>query len=258
MTGSFAAPPATEEELLARARRLAGQRLGEVARSVGVEPPADLRRAKGFTGQLLERVLGATARSRAAPDFEELGIELKTLPVGPGGVPVESTFVCTIDPRAIGDVEWETSLVRAKLARVLFLPVEGERRIPVAERRLGTALLWTPSSEQEAALRADWEELAGILGRGELDGVTGHMGTWLQVRPKAEHSRARRRGTERDGTPVATLPRGFYLRARFTAALLAEHFALGPDVGRSGRRGRLSAERSPDVRDRDDRHHHRE
>jgi DNA mismatch repair protein MutH len=223
-TMRFVDAPLTETELALRADALAGLSLGELAARFGKDAPPDLRRAKGWVGQLMERALGATAASRAAPDFEAIGVELKTLPVGQGRVPAESTFVCTIDLARVGDVEWEASLVRKKLARVLWVPVEGDRQIAVSERRIGAPFLWSPSAEDEASLRADWEELAGIIGRGDVESVTGHIGRFLQVRPKAASSRSRRRGIDIDGTPFATLPRGFYLRSAFTARLLRERF----------------------------------
>ena len=216
--------PSSEDELLARALELAGSTLAELGERLGLAVPSDLLRAKGWFGQALEACLGATARSRAAPDFETLGVELKTLPVGRKGVPCESTFVCTIDLSRIGDVDWPASLVRKKLSRVLWVPVEGAREIPVPARRIGTALLWSPSTADEEALRFDWEELAGMIGRGDVENITGHLGRYLQVRPKAANSRSRRKGVDGDGATFAALPRGFYLRATFTAMILAERF----------------------------------
>jgi DNA mismatch repair protein MutH len=219
-------PPRDEAELVERAQGLAGLRLFELAARMDAPVPPDLRRAKGFVGSLVERALGATAGSRALPDFPELGIELKTLPVDRAGAPVESTFVCTIPLTEIGQVEWADSRVRRKLSRVLWVPVEGERQIPVGERRIGQALLYRLTAEDEAALRVDWEELAGFIGRGHVEALTGHIGRFLQIRPKAAHSRARRVGIDADGVPFAALPKGFYLRPSFTGALLARHFAL--------------------------------
>jgi DNA mismatch repair protein MutH len=224
-TMRLVAAPRSEPELFARAESLAGRTLREVADAASVEVPPDLRRMKGWVGQLVERVLGATAASRAAPDFESLGVELKTLPVGQDHVPVESTFVCTIDLVRIGDTEWEGSLVRRKLSRVLFVPVEGDRAIPLASRRIGTPLLWSPTDDEEAALRFDWEELAGLIGRGDVEAITGHLGQHLQVRPKAANARSLRRGLDVDGSSFATLPRGFYLRTSFTARLLRDRFS---------------------------------
>lgn len=220
------APPQDEAELLARVAALAGLRLRELAARFNAPVPPDLRRAKGFVGGLVERALGATAGSRALPDFPELGIELKTLPVDRSGAPVESTFVCTIPLTEIGQVEWADSRVRRKLAKVLWVPVEGERQIAVGERRIGQALLYRLTEEDEGVLRADWEELAGYIGRGHVEALTGHLGQFLQIRPKAAHSRARRVGLDADGAPFAALPKGFYLRPSFTRALLQRHFAL--------------------------------
>jgi DNA mismatch repair protein MutH len=219
-------PPRDEAELVERAAALAGLRLSELAARMGAPVPLDLRRAKGFVGSLVERALGASAGSRALPDFPELGIELKTLPVDRVGAPVESTFVCTIPLTEIGQVEWADSRVRRKLSQVLWVPVEGERQIPVGERRIGQALLYRLSAEDEAVLRADWEELAGYIGRGHVETLTGHVGRFLQIRPKAANSYARRVGIDADGAPFAALPKGFYLRPSFTRTLLARHFAL--------------------------------
>jgi DNA mismatch repair protein MutH len=108
---------------------------------------------------------------------------------------------------------------------VLFVPVEGDRTIPLSSRRIGTPLLWSPSSEEEAALRFDWEELAGLIGRGDVESITGHLGRNLQVRPKAANARSRRRGLDADGSSFAALPRGFYLRSSFTAKLLSDRFS---------------------------------
>ncbi len=201
-------------------RALAGARIGAVAEGLGRKPPPDLTRHKGWVGQLFEFALGATAASRDEPDFQALGVELKSLPVTPEGKPVESTFVCTIPLGDLESVPWQASRVRRKLARVLWLPFEGDRTIAVAERRIGAGFLWSPSAEEESALRADWEELGGIIGRGGIESLTAHLGRHLQVRPKAANSRVLRRAIDDEGLITETLPRGFYLRTQFTAAVL--------------------------------------
>ena len=217
-------PPQSVSELLARAEALAGLPLSVIARELGRAPPPDLRRHKGWVGETIERALGASAGSRAAPDFEAIGVELKTVPVDPRGKPYESTFVCSIPLVEIGEVEWEASRVRRKLSSVLWVPVEGERRKAPGDRRVGSPLLWRPSPDELGALRFDWEDLAGKIGRGELEDITGHLGRVLQIRPKARDSRARSNGFDADGALTRSLPRGFYLRASFTHAILVRHF----------------------------------
>ena len=216
--------PRSEAELMARAEALAGRMLRDVAAVVSMAVPADLRHHKGWVGHLVERALGASAASRDEPDFVGLDVELKTLPVDERGHALESTFVCTVPLREIGEVEWAESRVRRKLARVLWIPVEGVRQKPLGDRRVGAPLLWSPTREQEDALRFDWEELAGVIGRGDIESLTGHPGRHLQVRPKAAHGRVRERSIDAEGGMLETLPRGFYLRAHFTEAILRQAF----------------------------------
>lgn len=220
------AVPQSADELLGRAEELAARTLGELSARFGERAPPDLRHDKGWVGRLIERCLGATAASRSEPDFREIGVELKTLPVDLRGRPLESTFVAHVELDEIARAEWGSSRVKKKLATVLWIPVQGERHVPVEARRVGAPLLWSPSHSEEAALRYDWEELVGLIGRGDLESVTGHMGICLQVRPKASSSRDRRRGVDAEGASFAALPRGFYLRATFTRALLERYFAL--------------------------------
>ncbi len=213
-------PPRDEAELLSRARAWAGATVGELAAAHQWPVPHDLRRHKGWLGELVEAALGASAGSRPVPDFAELGIELKTIPVSAAGRPRESTHVCTV---ALGDLigqRWLSSTVRLKLSRVLWMPVEVRDDQPLLERRLGQALLWSPDPAQETVLRADWEEHMELLTTGRFDELDARLGVYLQIRPKAAHSRALTAAGDRSGAPAATLPRGFYLRPSFTHLLL--------------------------------------
>ncbi len=223
---STTSPPNTEEELLARARELAGLTLEELAHRRGRTVPNDLRRAKGWFGQLIEEHLGATAASLAEPDFQLLGIELKTIPVGGDGRPKESTYVCTVPLTGADGISWENSWVRRKLKRVLWVPVEAAPEIPLTERRAGSPLLWDLEPDLEATLRTDWEELMDMVCLGQLEQISARHGTYLQIRPKAANSRALCWAIGETGERILTNPRGFYLRAAFTREVLRRHYAL--------------------------------
>ena len=216
-------PPRDEAELRLRLQRLAGLPLGSIAERHALTVPEDLRRSKGWVGQLLERALGATAASRAEPDFPGLGIELKTIPVDEAGRPLESCFVASLDLAAV-DLRWEISAVRKKLLRVAWVAVQGSRQIPLALRRCGAALLWSPSAQEEEALRADYESIVELLQEGVR--VTAHTGVFLQLRPKGRDAKALRWALDEEGAVSRMAPRAFYLRRSFTEALLAKHFTL--------------------------------
>jgi DNA mismatch repair protein MutH len=209
-------------ELRERAELLSGTCVAELERAHGLADSASMVHRKGKLGQLIERVLGASAGSAREPDFPALGVELKTIPVDELGRPRESTFVASLPLSEADEVEWESSVVRAKLAHVLWVPVVTAG----GERRLGRPLFWEPTPAQEAVLRADFDDIMGLASLGRLEELTAHVGRWLQARPKAAHSRIRTRAYGADDEPLHALPRGFYLRARFTGALLRDPATL--------------------------------
>lgn len=213
-----------EGALLSAARGLAGYTLAELASAVCQGLPREPLRDKGFIGRVAERALGLHLHNvsplTAASDFAALGIELKTLPVTQRWVPRESTFVCYVPLSQLTELPWEHSRVAAKLARVLFLPIEAGRALEFGERRFGRAFLWSPNADELALLRADYEELARRVQEGHAEAVDARVGRVLQLRPKAAHGGVRVRVTDGEGVPWRLQPRGFYLRASFTKQLL--------------------------------------
>ncbi|HDR1924383.1 TPA: DNA mismatch repair endonuclease MutH [Pasteurella multocida] len=218
--------PQTEQELLQRAQAIAGLRFAELAQSLHMLVPPDLKRDKGWVGMLIETALGATAGSKAEQDFSHLGIELKTLPINAQGMPLETTFVSLAPLTQNVGVSWENSHVRHKLSKVLWILVEGERQIPLSERRVGQPILWQPSAQQELRLKRDWEELMEYISLGKLEQINATLGEVLQLRPKGANSKALTRGIGKHGEMIDTLPLGFYLRKTFTAEIL-QQFLLG-------------------------------
>ncbi len=215
-------PPKTIDELMQRCQQIAGKSLGEIAQELSCAVPADLMRNKGWVGQLLEACLGADAGNQAEPDFISLGIELKTLPLNANGEPKESTYVCTVSTGEYEALSWDNSWVKRKLSHVLWIPIEADSSIPLAERYIGSGWLWQPDPSEENLLKADWEELMDRLTMGEQSELTAREGQYLQVRPKAAHSRVLAKSSDSEGETVFMNPRGFYLRTVFTKQLLAK------------------------------------
>jgi DNA mismatch repair protein MutH len=218
-------PPRDEAELVARARSISGRTIDELARAIGMRVDGAPVSTKGKVGALVERALGATGGSAATWDFPALRVELKTIPLDARGAPRESTFVCAVSLLDAERAEWETSWVRAKLARVLWVPIGTSAD---GSRRIGDAILWSPSDEQESVLKSDFEEILGRIGALGIEGMSARVGRWLQLRPKAAHGRVRTRAPGADAGLIETVPRGFYLRARLTSALLLDVAAVPP------------------------------
>jgi DNA mismatch repair protein MutH len=215
----------TLEALLAHARALVGVELGELADGLGLPVPVGQVRTKGWSGQILEHELGAAAGGARGPDFAALGVELKTVPVEETPdtlAPLESTAVCQIDPVAIAGESWDSSYVREKLARVLFVALAvpaGARS--VGERRVVAVRLWSPDADEERALRDDFELFVrGYYRLGRAAEITGHLGAVLQVRPKGRDAADLRDAYDAAGHPTRVGKHGFYLRPGFVAQIL--------------------------------------
>jgi len=215
--------PKTEAELLFRATEIAGFTFQELAKIANMIVPPNLKRDKGWVGQLLEWHLGATAGSKPQQDFINLGIELKSIPISHTGKPLETTFVCVAPLIGVHGLTWEKSHVRQKLSKVLWIPVEGERELPLAERKVGAPILWVPNEEEQEQLRQDWEELMEMIVLGQIEKINAKHGEVLQLRPKAANSRVLTEAYGKSGKPIKTMPRGFYLRTQFTQNILQRH-----------------------------------
>jgi DNA mismatch repair protein MutH len=212
----------TLEALLAHARALVGVELSELADALGLPVPVGNVRTKGWSGQVIEQELGAVVGGARGPDFGALGVELKTVPVRENLDPLESTAVCQIDPVAIAAESWETSYVREKLARVLFvaLAVPPEAR-SVGERRVAAVRLWSPDTDEARALREDFDVFVrGYYRQGRAAEITGHLGAVMQVRPKGRDADDLRDAYDAAGRPTRVGKHGFYLRPAFVARIL--------------------------------------
>lgn len=225
--------PATElseAALVARAQALAGRSLAELPLGVFARAPVArgaLFRGKGGMGTLVERALGIAPSSSPEPDLPALGIEVKTLPVARGRLR-ESTWVCSATPTALLRETWLTSRVRARLARVLFVPIDVDASALLA-RRVGTPFLWSPSDEDEALLRRDWEDLADLVAHGLASPRSARRGCVLQLRPKGRDADQLRRAIASDGEPYLVRPLGFYLRRTFGQRILDATFLQGDE-----------------------------
>jgi DNA mismatch repair protein MutH len=216
-------PPASKFELLQRANSLAGLTIQQVANMMEVDIPESKLHSKGWFGGLLERSLGANAASAPQPDFVNLGIELKSIPINDNGKPKESTYICVVQLNQTALSTWESSLVKCKLTEVLWIPYEASTNTPIALRRIGSPVLWRPDILEETQLKQDWQELTDLIVLGDIDKISSSMGKYLQIRPKAANANSLTKDKNQTGKNNMTLPRGFYLRSSFTGSIISSH-----------------------------------
>ena len=218
-------PPKSIDELLERAESIAGLSFTELAGMAGVELPSNFKHHKGWTGQLIEVLLGSYAGSKPQQDFPDLGVELKTIPIDAYGKPLETTYVCYAPLINVAGIEWTNSNVKNKLSCVLWMPVEGSRDILPHDRRVAMPVLWQPSEEQKAVLEQDWTELQDMICLGQVEKINASIGQALQIRPKAADGSSLTEAIGANGEVIQTRPRGYYLRKEFTHEILKNYFS---------------------------------
>lgn len=213
-------PPESFEALIERLNRITGLSISEIAADLNVNLPISTTRGKGFTGELLEVVLGASAKNQSIPDFPELGLELKTLPIDQNFKPLESTFVCHAPLMNVRDLRFENSPLYAKIKRVLFILIDGTKGLEYSEKYIRGYFFYTPTENDLLTLKKDFDELYELIKTGEVESITARIGHIVQLRPKGADGTALTQAIGKDGQIIMTRPRGFYIRRSFTQELI--------------------------------------
>ncbi|WMY96345.1 MAG: DNA mismatch repair endonuclease MutH [Arsenophonus sp.] len=222
----FSIIPNNEENLLKKARALAGYTIEELASYIGMPIPFNLKNNKGWIGELLEYCLGTNAGKKKEKDFLNLGIELKTIPINRYRQPLETTFICTAPLIENIGIRWNSSYLRYKLSRILWIPIEGEKKIPLGKRKITHPILWSPNLTEEKLIKRDWEELMDMIVLGYIENLNGNYGEILQIRPKAANKNILTKGIGKYGKPIMTQPRAFYLKKKFTSQILIKYLNI--------------------------------
>ncbi len=212
--------PETFEELINSLNSIVGKTISELAKIANVPLPISTTHGKGFTGELLEILLGATAENRPIPDFPNLGLELKTLPVDKNLVPLESTFFCHAPLTGIRHLTFENSALYSKIKRVLFVVVTAQRDMDFEDRRIAGYFFFTPSEAQFNQIKSDYDELYEMIKTGHVESINARIGQIMQLRPKCANGKALTDCIGLDGEIIKTRPRGFYMRRSFTKELI--------------------------------------
>lgn len=214
--------PTSLVELEQRLQRLLGRSIAELSQLALLQAPNNSKGAKGYIGLLIELFLGAHAHNLPSPDFVNLGIELKTMPVGFDLMPQESTFICNADLAPNGFVPFTQSALYHKLKKILFVLILAPHnpRLNLGERRVLGYFFFHLSAPVSQIIETDYNEFQEMLLAGQAQEINGTMGTIVQLRPRANKFNELISITNHEGEYAYVKPRGYYLRASFTRQLL--------------------------------------
>jgi len=142
------------QELLIIADGLKGKSIRDILNGKSV----DLH--KGTIGNVIElEGFGIPINNDARPDFPELGIELKVLPLkkrSKGEFSIkERTKICSINYSELVREEWSSSHAKSKLNKILFIFYHHDFTDLLASKVIDYHLFHLKLSE-EPIIRADW------------------------------------------------------------------------------------------------------
>jgi len=131
----------------------------------------DFDKGKGAIGNIIEREgFGIANNNDARPDFEELGIELKVLPLkknAKGDYSVkERTKVCSINYKELIKENWKGSHARYKLDKILFIFYYYDKEDNYNSEILDYLLFHLENSD-EPLIKSDWERTRGLVEEGQ-------------------------------------------------------------------------------------------
>ena len=158
---------------------------------------AENGRNKGELGNLVERYyFRINPGSRAVPDFEEAGMELKTAAVvakkrgKEGALPVDAISyrakerlkLSTINYEKLVHEEWEGNSLFKKCGTILLLLSLFEAGVLMIDRKfVAHPIKWTLTNKDIDVLRTDWETIVAKVARGEAHLLSGSDTLYLEA-----------------------------------------------------------------------------
>jgi DNA mismatch repair protein MutH len=213
-------------DLLAHARTLVSYSVAEIRhanRLAGMSESAARVGHKGRVGRIVEEYFGFRHQdNNPEPDFPKCGTELKTLPMlqtREGYRVKERTVISMIDFTALQAESWQSSSVRRKLGRILFVFVKWNPADP-DESTVLAAEEWEPDETDLAFFEADWRYAWRMVCCGQADMISEADALYLApCRKGAGKGKDLRR---QPNSPIRAKSRAFSLKPSFTTQTFKE------------------------------------
>lgn len=182
------------ESIVHYATELVGKTLRE---TTGVDNIDDTSSRKGSFGNAVEYYyFKFDPNSSPSPDFNEVGIELKTTPLKRTKkgelVSKERLVLSMINYMNIVDETWETSTVLKKSKKILLLSYLYEPNINPVDYEFYLAELWSIPEEDLYTIKRDWETIVNKVRAGRAHEISSSDTLYLEACTKAANASIRR------------------------------------------------------------------
>jgi DNA mismatch repair endonuclease MutH len=156
----------TLEEIKKRAQSLKGKYISDLKRTLDTKD-------KGAIGKIIEEFgFGIKNNSESRPDFHDIGLELKVVPLKTGkkgikGLSVkERTKVCFLNYHQILESDWENSHAKIKLNHVLFVFYQYNKENHLDSQIKDYYFFELKNQLDEPIIKCDWKRTKQLVADG--------------------------------------------------------------------------------------------
>ncbi len=202
-----------------RIERYRGNTLSEIAKDLKIPWTASLAN-KGAGGLIGELILGLKNNAFSLPDMQDVGVEVKYLPIYlDKSIPKEPTQITMINFLTVVNETWETASIRKKIARVFWVGYAVSRQskkwVQVNYRVLGWHLEIMPESDRKICEK-DWQCIREYVASGRAEELSCSMGTLIEPKTKGSGGEQTRSAPGPHGHQIQVKPRAFYFKKAYT------------------------------------------
>ena len=210
--------PTDKESIIVYAQELVGSTLRE---HIDVDEIPDIRRRKGSFGNAVEcYFFKYDINSDSAPDFSEVGMELKTTPLkkvaGNQYKSKERLVITMINYMDIVNETFETSSFMHKADDILLISYLYEKDKDPLDYIVEIVAEWGIPAEDLPQIKRDWELVVNKIRAGKAEEISGSDTLYLEACTKAQTSKDRRK---QPFSSVLAKPRAWALKASYMTAV---------------------------------------
>lgn len=178
---------------------------------------------KGASGLIVENLLGIRNNSIADADIQEIGCEIKVLPIQKnrnGEIKVkEPTQIQMINYCEVANETWEIAKIRKKIKLtfwVVYLAKENSRSLDQNDYKIIDYFIDHPDDTKMTTFRDDWEAIKDYIVRGLADCLSCSMGTYLEPKTKGKNNQDKTDAPDGNGGTIRARRRAFYYKKHYT------------------------------------------
>lgn len=198
-----------------------GKTIGQIQNELSSDDHIHFK--KGASGLIVENLLGLKNNGSPKADLEELGVEIKVLPIQLHNLKVkEPTQIKMINFMAVAKETWETAKIRDKIETIFWIAY-GVPRNETTKKNLSqdnyVLLDWfidAPNQGKQEIFKKDWEQIQSYIIRGDGDKLSCSMGEYIEPKTKGKNNKDTTDAPDGKGGTLKVRRRAFYFKKNYT------------------------------------------